>query len=420
MSDKMELMPCPFCGKNDAFVEQLDSDASVVICQGRIDEYSACLARGPVGVQESDFEDQPGKDAAIREWNHRAALAQQPAAAVPEGWKLAPVDATLEMVEAFKARATATSRGTILNVSNALNDAIAAAPAAPVAQEPAAWVCTARKPGITEQRSLWHGEQGADTWLAHFAGRGCEVTKTPLYTAPPVAEQPARAMQALATISRMARNEACRSGAPAAGQLCTWDSIADMADAALADAPTAEQPDTVNLLTAALKPFADAFEATGLPQYRYREADAEHAAFLDENQVTPAQGITMGQFRRAWEVLSGKSVLRGAEQPDASAQLASIEAMCAMVEAREWADHVGVGEIGKRVESAISTLRNELQEAQRTAMAEHPDAVRVLHELPVDDIERRVASGHLRCTCPSGDGSLRWPCPAHPPSVSRT
>ncbi len=136
MSDKMELMPCPFCGKNDAFVEQLDSDASVVICQGRIDEYSACLARGPVGVQESDFEDQPGKDAAIREWNHRAALAQQPAAAVPEGWKLAPVDATLEMVEAFKARATATSRGTILNVGNALNDAIAAAPAAPVAVQP--------------------------------------------------------------------------------------------------------------------------------------------------------------------------------------------------------------------------------------------------------------------------------------------
>ncbi|MCX5592842.1 hypothetical protein [Alcaligenes endophyticus] len=20
------------------------------------------------------------------------------------------------------------------------------------------------------------------------------------------------------------------------------------------------------------------------------------------------------------------------------------------------------------------------------------------------------------CTCPSGDGSLRWPCPAHPPT----
>lgn len=22
------------------------------------------------------------------------------------------------------------------------------------------------------------------------------------------------------------------------------------------------------------------------------------------------------------------------------------------------------------------------------------------------------------CTCPSGDGSLRWPCPAHPPGAS--
>ena len=23
------------------------------------------------------------------------------------------------------------------------------------------------------------------------------------------------------------------------------------------------------------------------------------------------------------------------------------------------------------------------------------------------------------CTCPSGDGSLRWPCPVHPPSTAR-
>lgn len=24
---------------------------------------------------------------------------------------------------------------------------------------------------------------------------------------------------------------------------------------------------------------------------------------------------------------------------------------------------------------------------------------------------------HATCTCPSGDGSLRWPCPAHPPAA---
>ncbi|MBX8475375.1 hypothetical protein K5D38_11335 [Pseudomonas cichorii] len=71
MSD--ELKPCPSCGQQEAFVEQLDSDASVVICQGRVGKHSACLARGPVGVQESDNESQPGYAAAVREWNQSAA-----------------------------------------------------------------------------------------------------------------------------------------------------------------------------------------------------------------------------------------------------------------------------------------------------------------------------------------------------------
>ncbi len=70
------LLPCPFCGQQDAFVEQLDSDASMVICQGMVDEHSACLARGPVGVQQSDMEDQPGRNAAIANWNRRAQPAE--------------------------------------------------------------------------------------------------------------------------------------------------------------------------------------------------------------------------------------------------------------------------------------------------------------------------------------------------------
>lgn len=156
--------------------------------------------------------------------------------------------------------------------------------------------------------------------------------------------------------------------------------------------------------------FAAAEQPAGTKSDKYR-------AELYDEVWEEARALGFGNVTEALSALARQQL---DEKPDASAQLASIEAMCAMVEAREWADHVGVGEIGKRVESAISTLRNELQEAQRTAMDEHPDAVRVLHELPVDDIERRVASGHLRCTCPSGDGSLRWPCPAHPPSVSRT
>ena len=51
-------------------------------------------------------------------------------------------------------------------------------------QEPVAWVTTAYKPGVPEQRELWHGEDGADQWLKHFQGRGCDTTKIPLYTAP--------------------------------------------------------------------------------------------------------------------------------------------------------------------------------------------------------------------------------------------
>nr|WP_309296800.1 Lar family restriction alleviation protein [Pseudomonas fulva] len=73
-----QLSPCPFCGQQDAFVEQLDSDASVVICQGRIDEHSACLARGPVRVQQHECEDQPGHDQAVKEWNKRAAALLHP------------------------------------------------------------------------------------------------------------------------------------------------------------------------------------------------------------------------------------------------------------------------------------------------------------------------------------------------------
>lgn len=72
-----ELLPCPFCGKSDFLVERLDYSSSMVICQGMVTEYSACLAQGPVGVQDDNGEDQPGKAAAIREWNRRATRATQ-------------------------------------------------------------------------------------------------------------------------------------------------------------------------------------------------------------------------------------------------------------------------------------------------------------------------------------------------------
>ena len=84
MNEENTLLPCPFCGGTDALVEQLDSDASVVICESAIGEHCACLARGPVGVQQDDGEIQPGKDAAIEAWNRRAFAEHDPATAKPE------------------------------------------------------------------------------------------------------------------------------------------------------------------------------------------------------------------------------------------------------------------------------------------------------------------------------------------------
>ena len=67
-----ELLPCPFCGQQDFLIERLDSDASVVICQGLTGPHEACLARGPVGVAQDEGEEQPGRDKAIELWNARA------------------------------------------------------------------------------------------------------------------------------------------------------------------------------------------------------------------------------------------------------------------------------------------------------------------------------------------------------------
>lgn len=41
--------------------------------------------------------------------------------------------------------------------------------------------------------------------------------------------------------------------------------------------------------------------------------------------------------------------------------------------------------------------------------AHHPDNYVVLKGI------RYPLVKDVPCTCPSGDGSLRWPCPSHPP-----
>lgn len=81
MSDELKLLPCPFCGGTEAFVERLNYSAAYIQCDSSINEHDACLARGPVGVQEDDDEDIPGGAAAIKAWNEQAARRTAPVSA---------------------------------------------------------------------------------------------------------------------------------------------------------------------------------------------------------------------------------------------------------------------------------------------------------------------------------------------------
>lgn len=81
-----ELLPCPFCGQQDFLIERLDSDASVVICQGLTGPHEACLARGPVGIAQDEGEEQPGRDKAVELWNARAEQHQCEPAACAHQW----------------------------------------------------------------------------------------------------------------------------------------------------------------------------------------------------------------------------------------------------------------------------------------------------------------------------------------------
>jgi len=72
INESERLLPCPFCGKQDAYVERYDYSSSYVVCDGEVEPGCACLARGPLAVQDADDEEIPGKEAAIRAWNTRA------------------------------------------------------------------------------------------------------------------------------------------------------------------------------------------------------------------------------------------------------------------------------------------------------------------------------------------------------------
>ncbi|WP_225548169.1 hypothetical protein [Chromobacterium violaceum] len=52
---------------------------------------------------------------------------------------------------------------------------------------------------------------------------------------------------------------------------------------------------------------------------------------------------------------------------------------------------------------------------ERVCVERGPDAIPTAAEF---DAAIDAAMAPPTCTCPSGDGSLRWPCPRHPPEVT--
>lgn len=156
-----ELLPCPFCGGEAEFD---------VIPVGVMPQCTCCgveLRNGSVGIGWYE-----SRELAAADWNRRAALAHQPATvAVPEGWKLVPVELTPEMYSAF---------GYVKEVPFVIwRKVLAAAPAAPVAagQEPVAW-----RVSDPDEPEIGH-------WLSEEPGTSWQRSE-PLYTAPPAAEQP--------------------------------------------------------------------------------------------------------------------------------------------------------------------------------------------------------------------------------------
>lgn len=125
LNDK--LLPCPFCGGTEAYVERLDYSAAYVQCDSDVGDGCSCQARGPIAVQDDDDEEVPGGAGAVRAWNQRATPAPQ---AAPSGWQLVPKELTPAMLDQFAA----------FDVFDVFKEA----PSATVAVSKSMWECALR------------------------------------------------------------------------------------------------------------------------------------------------------------------------------------------------------------------------------------------------------------------------------------
>lgn len=115
MSDKTELLPCPFCGSTNLVKSP----------------WIECDNCGAMGPSPRDCDNYSG------EWNRRASIAQQAAPAVPAGWKLVPVEPTDDQLVAGQEEWVRGRRGALEDCmeANAIYAAMLAAAPEYTAQE---------------------------------------------------------------------------------------------------------------------------------------------------------------------------------------------------------------------------------------------------------------------------------------------
>lgn len=216
MSDKIELLPCAFCGAEGATTMRNFSSV------GRMDHHylfcHGCGSCGPTGRNDEE---------AAKAWSMR------PAATHPEIRHITddeliqfPTNLAALLIAALAEHASEEESELIADANHYFMSAIRATPAA---EQPECSGCRGLAAEITALRS---GKEYCGACPEGCAScRVCEDS-------PPVdaTEQPDTLKvprELLGAITRKARNEACREGIPRAGQECTWDGIADMAEEAL-------------------------------------------------------------------------------------------------------------------------------------------------------------------------------------------
>lgn len=174
-------------------------------------------------------------------------------------------------------------------------------------------------------------------------------------------------------------------------------------------------------------------EASALARQALAAMDSEPVAVVEPSDyVTAAQLVGEGPARKAVHELYegalriGDKLYRHA-QPAQTGVDDDVRNIIGLLETNEWAEHCTETVLGSRLEAEITRLVGSAQPALVPDKMIYQDGVLFVLNNDMSSIERgtvamrawnacRAAMLQEKtvCTCPSGDGSLRCPCPMHP------